>query len=144
MRRREFITHLGSAAGLPGAAITATRRRTRSAISAGRRSNWPSSPHAARQRRGNWRPPTKSWRCDTRRPRRRRVPPLLRREWRHLFVEALLGAPRNTPVIRNDALQGWVSAHYTGGPHHWSRANVETIETTARRVRELIDRQVGG
>jgi GAF domain-containing protein len=54
------------------------------------------------------------------------------------------GAQMLAPVIRKDALQGWVSAHYTGGPHHWSRANVETIETVARRIRELIDRQMGG
>jgi maleate isomerase len=48
------------------------------------------------------------------------------------------------PVIRNDALQGWVSVHYTGSAHHWSHANVEAIETAARRVRELIDQGVAG
>ena len=48
------------------------------------------------------------------------------------------------PVFRNDALQGWVSVHYTGSAHHWSHANVEAIETAARRVRELIDQGVAG
>ena len=48
------------------------------------------------------------------------------------------------PVIRNDALQGWVSVHYTGSAHHWSHANVEAIETAARLVRELIDQGVAG
>ena len=48
------------------------------------------------------------------------------------------------PVIRNDALQGWVSVHYTGSAHHWSQANVEAIETAARRVRELIDQGAAG
>jgi maleate isomerase len=48
------------------------------------------------------------------------------------------------PVIGNDALQGWVSVHYTGSAHHWSQANVEAIETAARRVRELIDQGAAG
>jgi hypothetical protein len=48
------------------------------------------------------------------------------------------------PVIRNDALHGWVSVHYTGSAHHWSHANVEAIETAARRVRELIDQGEDG
>jgi maleate isomerase len=54
------------------------------------------------------------------------------------------GAQMLVPVIRNDALQGWVSAHYTGSAHHWSHTNVEAIETAARRVRELIDQGVAG
>jgi hypothetical protein len=48
------------------------------------------------------------------------------------------------PVIRNDALLGWVSVHYTGSAHQWSHANVEAIETAARRVRELIDQGEDG
>jgi maleate isomerase len=31
------------------------------------------------------------------------------------------------PVIRNGALQGWVSVHYTGSADYWSHANVEAI-----------------
>jgi maleate isomerase len=54
------------------------------------------------------------------------------------------GAQMLAPVIRNDALQGWVSVHYSGAPHHWSGTDVEAIETAARRVRELIDREGGG
>ena len=53
------------------------------------------------------------------------------------------GAQMLAPVIRNGALQGWVSAHYSGVPHHWSSTDVEAIEAAARRVRELIDREVG-
>jgi maleate isomerase len=54
------------------------------------------------------------------------------------------GAQMLAPVIRNDALQGWVSVHYTGSAHHWSHTNVEAIEMAARRVRELIDQGVAG
>jgi maleate isomerase len=54
------------------------------------------------------------------------------------------GAQMLAPVIRNDALQGWVSVHYTGSAHHWSHTNVEAIETAARRVRELIDQGLAG
>jgi maleate isomerase len=54
------------------------------------------------------------------------------------------GAQMLAPVIRNDALQGWVSVHYSGVPHHWSGTDVKAIETAALRVRELIDREPGG
>jgi maleate isomerase len=42
------------------------------------------------------------------------------------------------PIVLDDELVGWVSAHQTGSPRHWEPADEAVIRAAAERVRQLL------
>ena len=43
------------------------------------------------------------------------------------------------PVVRGDALTGWISVHHEKGPRHWSEADVQALETGIEQVQRVLD-----
>ena len=43
------------------------------------------------------------------------------------------------PLIRGDALIGWMSAHYNDGPRRWTAAEIVALEAAVSAVHQVLD-----
>ena len=44
------------------------------------------------------------------------------------------------PIIRGNALTGWISVHHNAGPRHWTEADIAVLEAAVASAHAILDR----